>query len=254
MAKMDERTKAELFRINQDKLFTSVIIIAIFLIIKICAQISILGMLGEITAAAVILLYLLPYFIIRYSYKTIDEMVKIKLYKLSTVFLALQAICLLAVLIIDFIIIFSKANETINIMNSSFPFIISLELLINFYGLIRTYNEKFVSQRAAETSLRNYKGKLLIRAIFATVFIIALSIAFILINNYLSEKAEYVNAVVLSVWTIVFSMGIFWCILGVPACWILYCYYLGIRKKLEKKLIQKTAYEARLIEHQIDKK
>ena len=237
MEKMDERAKAELYKINHEKFLLSVLIVATFLTAKIYLNVGILGMLGELAAAGVVVSYLIPYFIIRYKYEALDKMAKTKLYKLSTAFMVVEFVAMIPVIIIDTIMTINKIGETkITIINTNFTFAISLLIIINVYGLIRLHNEKFVIRKAAAFPLSAYKKKLLIRAIITTIIMVALITVFVLINNYLSGKLEYSEPNSLSFWVNQLTIGILLCVLGIPSTWFLYFYYLGTRKKLENKI------------------
>lgn len=242
MARMDERARAELYKVNQEKFFISVIIIAVFLIIKIYSETGIIGMLGELTAAAVIAIYLVPYFILRGKYKVIDEMVKNKLYKLSTVFFIIEMASMIPVIAVDTFIRIDKSGTPYNMMGSAFPFTIALLMITNIYGLIRMHNEKFVTDKAANISLKDYRRKLLIKTIAATVIIVMLIVAFIITDRYMINNFE-ADSEVLSTWTVIYSSGTMICLLGIPVCLFLYFYYLGTRKKLQKKIDQNSADE-----------
>lgn len=246
MERMDERATAELHKINQEKFFSSVIITAVFLMLKIIFNAGILAMIGELTAAAVIAIYLLPYFILRYKYKTLDEMVKNKLYKLSAAFVIAEFIAMIPVIIIDTALIVNNisAEKKVQITDSNYIFVMTLIIMTGVYGLIRTHDEKFVTRRAAETGLKKYKRKLLVRAVTATAVMAALITAFVLINNYISGRTEYPDSRILTFWAAWLTMGILWCGLGILLCWSLYFYYFGIRKKLEKKIGRENEAEA----------
>lgn len=232
MERMDERAKAELYKINHEKFLLSVLIIAVFLTVKIYINAGILGMLGELTAAGVILLYLIPYFIIRRKYETLDEMAKTKLYKLSTAFFIIEMASMLPIIIIVTTIQIQQIGEPMsNIMGSSLLFIMALTIIINIYGLVRMHNEKFVTRKAADLSLKDYKKRLLIRAVTATAVMVGAIIILAVLNHYIINEMypeSHLN--------ILFSTGILFCLLSIPCTWFLYFYYLGTRKKLEKKI------------------
>ncbi|MDR1094461.1 MAG: hypothetical protein LBL66_09990 [Clostridiales bacterium] len=249
MEKMDERAKAEFNKINQEAFFIAIFITALWLAVKIVLRVKFVGMICEASAAGVVAVYLLVYCIYRAKNRVADERVETVLHKMAQIFFGFTLLSTFP----GFFIQIGRVLRWVNsssfgdgtrldlFADSSVFYISSLSVVTAVYRLIRQRGEKFVTRKAADLPLADYKKKLLKRALIATAVLVVLLIGSVVVNSVLSDTFDAEDV---SLWFVLFTVfGIFFQ-LGIPMCWFMYWYYLSMRKRLEKAVLKSRSADA----------